>query len=272
MHYDAHVHSAASPDSELNPEDAILTLKSKGLGVVFTEHVDFVTPKTGRDMSAKDFPMAVNDFICDFDIYPSQYQALRAKHEGSVLLALEIGLTAAYLPLNIQTAAGGYDFILGSIHFVDGHDIYSTASSMEAEYFCRRYLTYAREMVEISGFFDSLAHIDYAARYNDKINRLFSYNNFPKEFDALLGLLAERGLSMEINTSRLGDANAVKQLLPIYKRFKTLGGRYVTIGSDAHNKWSLGRNYKNALGLASMAGLTPVYYKERERHICRGDY
>ena len=266
MHFDAHVHSAASPDSELNPVDAINTLKSKGLGVIFTEHVDFVIPQTGMDMSAPDAPNDGYEFTCDFDIYPSRYHKLRG---SSVLLGLEIGLTAAFLPVNNQLADGDYDFILGSIHYVDGHNVYTSSSSMEARSFCRRYLTYAKEMVEVSGFFDSFAHIEYVARYSNKIGRMFHYKNFAEEFDALLKTLAERDLAMEINTSRFGNDGVAGQLLPIYKRFNELGGRYVTIGSDAHTVSNLGRYYKKAVGIAAIAGLVPVYYQGRKRFVCR---
>ena len=262
MHFDAHVHSAASPDSELNPVDAIKVLKAKGLGVIFTEHADFVIPKEGMDLSATDAPNDGYEFVCDFEIYPSQYRHLRS---DSVLLGIEIGLTAAYLPLNTQVADNDYDFVLGSVHYVDGHNVYTASDSMEAGSFCRRYLTYTKEMVEISGFFDSLGHIDYIARYSDRIKRIFHYKNFPQEFDALLKALAERDLAMEINTSRFNSMAA--QLLPIYKRFKELGGKYITVGSDAHNKGALGRHHKKAVGMVAMAGLTPVYYKERQRYV-----
>ncbi|MCL2406146.1 MAG: PHP domain-containing protein, partial [Defluviitaleaceae bacterium] len=160
MYFDAHVHSAASPDSEADPIEVILALKSKGLGTTFTEHIDFVTPTQGRDFTAHDAPKSKHnvDFICDFAIYPSQYRKLRS---GTVLLGLEVGLTAAYLELNTQQANNDYDFILGSIHYVDGIDLYYNAKNMETESFFRRFLTYSLEMVELSGFFDSFAHIDY---------------------------------------------------------------------------------------------------------------
>jgi len=266
MYFDAHVHSMASPDSETEPASAIAALKAKGLGATFTEHVDFVTPTEGRDYTAGDAPQIARDFICDFDIYPGKYRHLRS---DTVLLGLEIGLTAAYLPLNTQVASNDYDFILGSIHYVDGIDLYYDASKMEAESFCRRYLTYALEMVELSGFFDSFAHIDYILRYCKDAGKFFLYKNYPKEFDALLKALADRDLAMEINTARFGDDSAVGQVLPIFKRFKELGGKYVTIGSDAHQVWALGRYHGKAVGLAAMAGLTPVYYKNRKRLICK---
>ena len=270
MHFDSHVHSAASPDSELDPVRAILALKKKGLGIAFTEHVDFVTPTEGKDITATDAPENPHgDFVCDFDIYPSQYKPIQREYgRDNVLLGLEIGLNAAYYPVNSQLAAQDYDFILGSIHYVDGCDIYYSGASMEPYDFCRQYLIYSKKMVEYCGFFDALGHIDYIMRYCDHAARVFKYENFPTEFDALFKALAERDLAMEINTSRFGDNKLIGQLLPMYKRFKALGGRYVTIGSDSHNKHALGRFYKKGLGLANMAGLVPVYFRERVRTIC----
>jgi len=270
MHFDAHVHSAASPDSELCPKDAIQTLGTKGLGIAFTEHIDFITPSKDRDLNAIDAPQSSygTDFIYDFDVYPSQYTKLRNPH--SILIGVEIGLNAAYYPLNSQIANQDFDFILGAVHYVSGIDIYADSKNMEPESFCRDYLTYAKKMVELCGFFDSLAHIDYITRYSSGLNKVFHYNNYPEEFDALLQALVERELAMEINTNRMGNNSVVMQLLPIYKRFYELGGRYVTIGSDAHSKGALGRFYANALGLARMAELKPVYYSERKRYICKG--
>ena len=265
MYLDAHVHSAASPDSEQDPVDVINTLQKMSLGVVFTEHADFVTPTLGKDETATDSPDIPTDFICDFDIYPAQYRRYRS---DSVFLGIELALNAAFLPLNSQTADNDYDFVIGSVHYVDGYDIYSGAAEMDAESFCRRYLTYSKEMVELCGFFDALGHIDYVARYSPAIDKLFYYKNFPAEFDALFSSLAERGLALEINTARFGNNNVIKQLLPMYKRFRALGGRYVTIGSDAHFEWALGQYHAQAVELAAMAGLTLVYYKERKLHVC----
>jgi len=265
MYFDAHVHSAASPDSELDPKAAISILKSKGLGIAFTEHVDFREPEEGRDPAATDAPSGYGDFVCDFSIYPGQYKSLRSE---SVLLGLEIGLTAAYLPLNSQLSEGDYDFIVGAIHFVDGLDVYYDAAKEDAMEFCRNYLTYSKKMVELCGFFDSFAHIDYPARYSERLNRALQYRHFPKEFDNLLKSLAERELAMEINTSRFKDDSVIGQLTPIYKRFKELGGRYVTIGSDSHNDYGLGRYHAKAMGIINMTGLTPVYYRGRKRFEC----
>jgi histidinol-phosphatase (PHP family) len=266
VHFDAHVHSAVSPDSEMSPEEAIGALRRKGLGVAFTEHCDFVTQVEGKDPTATDAPRIAGDFLVDFERYHTEYIPLRS---DSVLMGLEITLNAAFLPLNTQTAAGDYDFIVGAVHTVDGLDLYHEARNMDAPELCRRYLVYAREMVELNGFFDSFAHIDYIVRYAPAMEACLRYRGYPDEFDALLKALAQRGKAFEINTARFGNGGVERALLPIYRRFRALGGRHVTIGSDAHRPQGLGRYYKNALALAEAAGLKPVYFKERVMYNCK---
>ena len=288
MQFDSHVHSMASPDSEMNPGEAIAALKSKGYGTAFTEHVDYATPQPGQNPHAQDAPRGIGDFVCDFGIYPALYKKYRG--EG-VLLGLEFGLTAAYLQVNKQIiAAGDYDFIIGAIHGVDGLDIFNASktagagSSANSESSAdsvtsgtvnnpdggiARYLTYAREMVELADYFDAFAHIDYIARYVPVAAEKFSYGNYPEEFDALLKALAEREIALEINTSRflpdskLNVPDAGQVMFEICKRFAELGGRYCTIGSDAHTVATLARNFDTAHAIAENSGLTTVYYRER---------
>lgn len=267
MHFDAHVHTAASPDSQLPARVAVDTLARQNLGVAFTEHCDFVTQTVGRDFSAADVPRIAGDFMVDFARFDRECRPLRS---DSVLLGLEFTLSAAFLPLNTTTAAQDWDYVLGAVHTVDGLDLFHEAQYQEPASLARRYLTYAREMVELCGFFDALAHIDYICRYATGVAEIFRYENFPGEFDGLLRAVGERGLALEINTKRFGDAANRRALFPLYERFAQLGGRYVTIGSDAHTADWLGKYYKEALQLAREAGLAVVYFKERKRFPCEG--
>jgi len=266
MIFDTHVHSIASPDSKMCAKEAIHVLVQKGLGVVFTEHVDYIV-SDGRDPNATDYwAKGKKDFVCNFDIYPSSYQNLRS---ASVLLGLEIGLTAAYFEKNKTTAEGDYDFILGSIHSVDGIDVYFDFPEDDVANFISRYLTYSREMVELCGFFDAFGHVDYVARYDAEAQKLFRYENFSREFDGLLLALAERDKAMEINTVGLSKFDQYEGiLLPIYKRFAELGGKFCTLGSDTHDVSRLGQHIDKAKRLAESAGLTVVYYKGRKRYVC----
>ncbi|MCL2223946.1 MAG: histidinol-phosphatase HisJ family protein [Defluviitaleaceae bacterium] len=276
MFFDSHVHSAASPDSEMMPQEAIAALKKAGLGIAFTEHVDFVSHPS-RNPNATDVPRGVGDFICDFEIYPSQYKQFRG--EG-VMLGLELGLTKAFSPANKELADGDYDFILGSVHIVDGVELYFACNgTLPQEPFSHtlqhapheaisRYLRYAAEVVEQDDFFDSFGHIDYISRYLPQLAQEFSYANFTAEFDALFRTLAQQEIALEINTCLLGEDLAAQKMFDICRRFAQLGGRLCTIGSDAHNVSALGRNFKCARKIAEESGLAVVYFKERKPVRC----
>lgn len=57
--------------------------------------------------------------------------------------------------------------------------------------------------------------------------------------------------------------------MPLYKRYHELGGKYCTLGSDAHYKEHVGRRLQEA-ALAAQAELTPVYFKARRMQIMEG--
>jgi len=226
------------------------TLRRQGLGTTFTEHCDFPP----------------YNFMVDFDRYEREYRPLRS---DSVLMGLELTLNEEHHAQNTQIAAGDWDFILGSIHYVDGINLFYDADTQPANQLIHRYLTDMKAMVESCGFFDSLAHIDYICRYSTAANEIFLYENYPEAFDALFTALAERNLAMEISTKRLGNARNRQALFNLYKRFAKLGGQYVTIGSDAHMPEQLGKDIIKAQKIANEAGLTAVYFRERKRCACK---
>jgi histidinol-phosphatase (PHP family) len=285
MFFDSHVHTAASPDSQMCPKEAIAAAKNAGLGVAFTEHADYATHEN-INPNATDAPRGIGDFICDFAVYPRTYEYLRG--EG-VTLGLEFGLTAAFANLNEKIAGEyDYDFIVGAIHAVDGVDIYHACNGNPAlanedfaqqingcdEEVCaavRRYLVYANEMAVQNTFFDSFAHVDYIARYLPSVQKKFYYENFAEEFDALLKTISSRGVALEINTNMFGASSEnlpEKTMQKICTRFFELGGRFCTIGSDAHKIKNVGKGINAAKEIAAVSGLVPVYFKGRKPTRC----
>ena len=85
------------------------------------------------------------------------------------------------------------------------------------------------------GRFDSLTHLTYPFRYLPPSWRDGGYSRWQDRIDAVLSALAEKGLALEINVSGLREAmNRTLPDLPILRRFRELGGEWVTVGSDAH--------------------------------------
>ena len=80
--------------------------------------------------------------------------------------------------------------------------------------------------------------------------------------DEILKVLAHKGKALEINTRRLGSKEAMEVLMPIYQRFYEVGGRIVTIGSDAHRASEIGKGLADAVIMADRAQLKVVYFKD----------
>lgn len=49
------------------------------------------------------------------------------------------------------------------------------------------------------------------------------------------------------------------------KRFKEVGGRYITFGSDAHHYYDVGKNIADGMEMAKAAGFT--YLTIYEQHV-----
>jgi len=254
MLFDTHMHTHYSSDSKMSIKQAIARGRALGLGITITEHLEDV-----------DYPKQ-EDYIFDFDKYFEDYSRYRSTE---VLLGIEVGMQVQ-LAQEIGELLRGkpFDFVLGSIHTVDGIDVYleefsrgRTKREVYGEYFAAMIAC-----LKNHNFIDSLAHIDFIARYAKFEDPELYYSEFADYIDAVLGILAEKQMAIEINTQRLGNPGAARALIPIYRRFAELGGGLVTIGSDAHRQSNIGRYFQEAMEIATACGLKPVWFKNHEPH------
>ncbi len=111
-----------------------------------------------------------------------------------------------------------------------------------------------------SGLFDALGHLDVVKRYLHPHVSPEALAAAPELYEPILHALVESGTALEINTS--GLRHPVGETYPsatIVARFRELGGRAVTIGSDAHRAghfgWALADGYQHAAaaGFATLA-------------------
>ena len=112
--------------------------------------------------------------------------------------------------------------------------------------------------------FDALGHIDYICRAAPYDDPEIDYPTFKAEIDAVLKIVTERGKVLELNTRRFYSPRALEELVPVYKKYHDLGGRYVTIGSDAHKVAAIGNYFDRALKFAKELDLTPVTFCQRK--------
>jgi histidinol-phosphatase (PHP family) len=124
------------------------------------------------------------------------------------------------------------------------------------------------ENVRRHDFIDVLAHIDYICRAATYDDPEIDYGSFKPEIDEVLKAVIETETVLELNTRRLGDKLALKELVPIYHRYRELGGRFVTMGSDAHKPEVIGAHFYQARQLAADLGLQVVTFCKRQMEIC----
>lgn len=251
MIFDSHMHTKFSADSEMLAADAIAKAASLNLGIVFTEHFDYDLELDGKE------------FTFDAADYMNEYKTLRG---DNVRLGVEVGLreSARTANENFLTQAD-FDFVIGSLHLVDDLDIYYPdfyADKDKATAYKKYFQQMAAE-IELADF-DALGHIDYICRAAPYDDPEMDYPTFKAEIDTVLKIIVERGKVLELNTRRFNSARAVKELVPVYKKYRELGGQFVTIGSDAHKVAAIGNHFERALNFAKELDLTPVTFCERQ--------
>lgn len=257
---DSHVHTCFSADSKASLES--VTAKAAKLGFTqccFTDHMDY------------DFPIISGErFEFDPDAYFSAIQRLQEQYpDGPVLTpGIEIGLQTQCYPA-IQSLMERYPFsyTIGSIHLVDGMDPY------QPEFWEGRppaqglllYLEAVYEQLLKAPSFDILGHMDYAVRYCPTDRRQISYEPFRELIDEILRLLIRKDTALEINTSSYETTGYTNPDFAVAKRYYELGGRLITLGSDAHTPERMGAGFATASKALSQAGFQEyaVYYQHQ---------
>nr|MDD6335420.1 histidinol-phosphatase HisJ family protein [bacterium] len=247
---DQHVHTFLSPDSD---GDSICTARrAQELGLThltITEHVDL-----GHPLDMFNHPMPV-------EIYRNQIAAMRAACPG---LHIGVGLEVGYIPQAVGTVARyvqrvqPLDFALLSVHVVDGLDPY------DEEYFVgrtredayRRYLEVVLESMSAWEGWHSLAHIGYVWKYCKLPDPVLHYAAFPCLIDEILRRLIGMDRALEINTSAFAKHDEAIPASTIVARYYELGGRLITIGSDAHSPEKVGQDFERAEKMLRSIGFT----------------
>ena len=126
---------------------------------------------------------------------------------------------------------------------------------------------YFDEIIEMLkwGKFDVLAHLTYPLRYfYSKSNLDIDLDKFKDQIDEILTLAAKKGKALEINTAALRQPlNKLSPEVDIIKRFKELGGKYVSVGSDAHYAEHLSADIDMAYSAALEAGFDSITFFQK---------
>ena len=251
VRYDYHLHSDFSGDSHTPAIEMVRRALALGLdGMCFTEHHDHDHPDYGID------------FNLDFDAYFRQMELLKSRFADRLRICsgVEFGLMK-HLPPVLASLSKRYpfDFIIASLHFVNGKDpYYPDFFEGRSEHDC--YAEFLRTEYETLKCFppdsyDTLGHMDFVVRYGPNRNLNYSYEAYADCIDPLLRYLIDNGKCLEVNTGGLkyglGEPNPCTGVL---RRYRELGGERITIGSDAHAPEHLCYDFDKAAALLKELG------------------
>lgn len=258
MIFDSHMHTEVSADSAMKAADALERAAKLGVGAVFTEHEDMDFP------GEKDFTFSPED-------YWKKYEAFRGEGER-LRLGVELGMQEGLAEKNRAfVKKAPFDQVIGSIHTLLGFDLYyeTLYEGREKDEVYRLYLRAMASCVRSHGaFIDILAHIDYIARYAAYRDAELTYAVYGEEIDEVLAALIETDTVLELNTRRFDAPQGKASLVPIFRRYRELGGREVTLGSDAHDACAVAFAFCEAQDLAESLGLRIVTFFARRKEYC----
>ena len=249
--FDTHVHTMFSTDSKMLIEDAIISANKKNNQIIITEHMDLKFPREGS-------------FIFDVEEYFDKYSKYR---NNNLLLGVEIGMKDDCISESREIiTANPFDYVIGSVHLVDNKDLYyeDFYIGKEKSDSYNKYLNCMLSCIKNFYFVDSMGHIDYIARYAHYEDKELYYSDHAQIIDEILKTLIMNGTCIELNTRRFDKQIAIKNLLPIYKRYAVLGGKNITVGSDSHTPEAIGNSLNLAKEFAAECKLNIVYFKERK--------
>jgi histidinol-phosphatase (PHP family) len=255
---DAHMHTDLSPDSNVPIDAYAATALEHGIAeIAITDHVDF---EPGAPAFA-------------YSTFADRERVVRdaAERWGPQGVAIRFGVELTYdrsweADIRAHLAGHAYDFTIGSVH-----DRVSSpySPSRVAGWIAGRSLAevVAPSFDEVtaaarSGLFDAIGHIDGVKRYVYPHIRPEAFEAAPELYEPILRALVESGTALEVNTSGLRYTIGVTFPHPaIVARFHELGGRALTIGSDAHRaehaNWGLDDGY----AIATTAGFTDLTFR-----------
>lgn len=252
---DCHIHTCFSPDSSELIRDIEVYCMEKGIKTIgIADHYDFRNPD-------KTFSAGV-----DFDNY---FKSLNKVNEVEILKGIEVGYDHRDQKKILDILKNkNLDYVIFSMHTIDDKnlhdDMFFKRHSIYKDF--GKYFERINQMVEENDLFQILGHLDYPLRYKDyvDIDRVYEENN--NVIESILKNLISKDIALEINSGGMryshGKCNPSNEIIRLYKE---LGGKYITFGSDAHNKDSIGYEYKNICRILSEIGLEKLYYyKNRE--------
>ena len=264
---DQHVHSHHSFDCETEPADNIRQAIAAGLsGISFTEHFD---------THPEEWP------TCRYDDRACSATIADLRRQFSDTLFIGKGIEVCFQPERMDFILNfleqhDFDVVLLSIHWAGDKAFHRrehweglTVPQASRLYFqtVLEAARMARDFHRRKRVFDILAHLDLIKRYSHRFRETEDVINGQEDLiDQILTTCLEAELIPEINTSTLRTGLSESMPGPtVVRRYAELGGRAVSLGSDAHSASDVGADFDRFSTLLPDLGIYSLACFDRRR-------
>jgi histidinol-phosphatase (PHP family) len=259
MTIDCHIQSTISSDAKSPIMDVCRSAVRKGVSIVcFTEHFDLN-------------PEDSNYLFYNHERFASEIEQAKVSYAGKIEVLMGIEFSEPHLyPREFESMLKhAFDFVLGSVHTFQGTwaGAADVRQKFSADEIFEMHYAETLRMVQFGGF-DSLAHMDFPRRY------ISDYREPAGLIDPILSELVRSNIALELNSSPL--RKGMDFCLPspaILGRYAQLGGKSVTVGSDAHHAEEIGSGNDHLAVQISSHQLEPVVFRGRKSFpVAAGTY
>lgn len=254
---DSHLHTDLSPDANVPIDVYAAAAADRGIAeIAITDHVDF-DPR---------YPAYA------FADFATRERVVRdAAERWGDRVAIRFGCELTYErrhedDIRDHLARHRYDFTIGSVH-VGPFSPYGTdriAAFVAGQTLADIVRPYFEEVEAAarSGLFDTLGHLDFVKRYVMPYRTPADFAAAPELYEAILHALIDNGTGLEVNTSGLRQSpGETYPSQAVVARFRELGGRAVTAGSDAHRADAFAFGLEEGYRVAASAGFRHLAFR-----------
>lgn len=267
--YDCHTHSENSHDGNFSVEEMCRSAAKLGLkGITITDHFDCEKYSSQKDFthifkSIEDIAAAQKNFENEIEIYTGVEIADK-------IYKPETG--------DFCIKNGNFDFVLASLHSAstgkrisknfESFKSFKTTTCDEDKAFLDLYYKNLLFTAKHDDF-DSLAHFSYPLRYlNGWFGKGVCLDEYKKIAEEIFKILITREKSLEINTSEFKNNRNItmpdKEFITLYY---SLGGRLITLGSDAHRPEHIACGFEETTDMLKEIGFDKYYFYKKRKPV-----
>ena len=263
--FNSHIHTNHSHDCKVPMEEMILASIDAGFqGIAITDHFN-----ADVCVSANHYAKVTSSV--------KEARILAEKYKDKIIISAGVEVSDVIRKPDYTARllkALNPDIVIASVHNVFMNSMPRNLSRIdfgkltddEAYKIIKVYFSELAKVSENTDF-DILAHLTLPLRYtNGKYGKKLTLDGFTKEIEKILLTLIKREKALEINTSEAD--HQLFDFMPdeeIVRKYFALGGRLITLGTDAHKSENIAVGFNEAKRMLRKTGFDSYcFYKNRK--------